>query len=294
MLKPPVPNKRKENLVAVDVALKGTLDGQTEIFGLDGGQLGELNVHMLEMEQSNLLIENLRKNVDTDVKLAGLAEFDILLAEFRITSLVQHDLGKDLVGEGAGHDEGGVTSGTAQVDKTALSKEDDVASVLHEEAVNLGLDAGDRLGVGLEPSNIDFDIEVTDVANNGVIGHNREVVASEDITAACRCHKDLSLRSSLFHGGDLVTRNGGLEGVDGIDLSNKDASTHAAESIGTALANITETSNDSDLASNHDIGGTLDTIDERLTAAVQVIELGLGDGVVDVDGRGHKTGVRER
>tara|TARA_R110002003_G_scaffold28_16_gene1661 strand:- start:18704 stop:19177 length:474 start_codon:yes stop_codon:yes gene_type:complete len=56
------------------------------------------------------------------------------------------------------------------------------------------------------------------------------------------------------------------------------------ESLGAALADITETSDDSDLAGNHDIGGTLDTVDERLTAAVQVVELGLGDRVVDVDG----------
>ena len=43
------------------------------------------------------------------------------------------------------------------------------------------------------------------------------------------------------------------------------------------LANVTETSDDSDLASKHDIRGTLDAIDERFTAAVVVIELRLRD-----------------
>nr|GFD56717.1 hypothetical protein [Tanacetum cinerariifolium] len=43
-----------------------------------------------------------------------------------------------------------------------------------------------------------------------------------------------------------------------------------------------------DLASNHDIGGTLDTIDKGLTAAVKVVELGLCDRVVDVDGWDHE------
>lgn len=51
-----------------------------------------------------------------------------------------------------------------------------------------------------------------------------------------------------------------------------------------ALSNITVASDDGDLTSKHDIGGALDTIDERLAAAVVVVELGLGDGVVDVDG----------
>ena len=51
-----------------------------------------------------------------------------------------------------------------------------------------------------------------------------------------------------------------------------------------ALADVTETGDDSDLAGKHDIGGTLDTVNEGLAAAVVVVELGLGDGVVDVDG----------
>jgi hypothetical protein len=49
-----------------------------------------------------------------------------------------------------------------QVDETALSKEDDVAARGHSEAVDLGLDVRDRLGVGLQPCNVDFDIEVAD------------------------------------------------------------------------------------------------------------------------------------
>jgi len=56
-----------------------------------------------------------------------------------------------------------VASSTAKVDETTLSKEDDVTAVGHEETVNLGLDVLDRAGVGLEPSNVNLDIEVTNV-----------------------------------------------------------------------------------------------------------------------------------
>lgn len=51
------------------------------------------------------------------------------------------------------------------------------------------------------------------------------------------------------------------------------------------LADITETGDDSDLASKHDVRRTLDTVDEGFAAAVVVVKLGLGDRVVDVDGR---------
>lgn len=239
---------------------------------------------MLQVEEGDLLVEDLGQDVDADIELAGLAELDVLLAERLITGLVQHDLGKDLVGEGAGHDERRVASGASKVDETALSEEDDVTAVLHQEAVDLGLDVLDGLGVGLQPGNVNLDVEVANIADNGVVGHGLEVLADQDVTAASGGDEDLADGSSLLHGGDLVTGDGGLEGVDGIDLSDDDASTHGVEGLGAALADITETSDDSDLAGNHDIGGTLDAVNERLAAAVQVVELGLGDRVVDVDG----------
>jgi hypothetical protein len=277
------------NLVTVDVALERTLNRETKVLGLDIAELGKLNVDVCQVEKSNLLVENLGQNVDADIELAGLAELDVLAAELLVRGLVQHDLGKDLVGEGAGHDEGRVAGGASQVDETALSEEDDVAAVVHQVAVDLGLDAGDGLGVLLEPCNVDFDIEVTDVADDGVVGHNLEVGASQNVTATSGGDEDLTLRSGLLHGGDLEAGNGGLEGVDGVNLSDNDTGTHAVESLGATLTDITETSDDGDLASNHDVGGTLDTVDERLTATVQVVELGLGDGVVDVDGGDEET-----
>lgn len=115
------------------------------------------------MLESDLLIESLGENVDTDGLLAGGTELDVLLAELGVLSLEQSNLGKDLVGERAGHDEGRVAGGTAKVDETTLGQQDDVAAVGHGVAVNLGLDVLDRLGVGLEPGNVDLNVEVTDV-----------------------------------------------------------------------------------------------------------------------------------
>lgn len=255
---------------------------------------------MLKVEKSDLLVEDLGEDVDADGELAVLeltdtlalvlaSELDVLLAEGLIAGLEQHDLGKDLVGERAGHDERRVTGGTAKVDKTTLSKEDDVAAAGHEEAVDLGLDVLGRLGVGLEPGNVDLNIEVTNVANNGVLGHGLEVLADEDVSAAGGGDEDLTDRSGLLHSGDLVAGNGGLESVDGVDLSDDDTGTHGVEGLGTTLSDVTETSDNGDLASNHDISGTLDTVDEGLSAAVEVVELALGDGVVDVDGGDKET-----
>lgn len=145
------------------VSLERSSDLQAKVLSLDGGELRQLGVDVLQVLESDLLIESLGENVDTDGLLAGGAELDVLLAELGVLGLEQSNLGKDLVGERAGHDEGRVAGGTAKVDETTLGQQDDVAAVGHGVAVNLGLDVLDRLGVGLEPGNVDLNVEVTDV-----------------------------------------------------------------------------------------------------------------------------------
>ncbi len=51
------------------------------------------------MEKGDLLVQDLGQNIDTDIKLTSLAELGVLLTKLLISSLVQHDLSKDLVGE---------------------------------------------------------------------------------------------------------------------------------------------------------------------------------------------------
>jgi len=282
------------------VRLVWAFAGQTEVFRLHVGKSRQLDVDVLQVKHGHLFVQDLGENVDTDVELALLAEFGELGTKVAVTSLVQHDLGQDLVGEGARHDERRVTSGASQVDQATVSEEDDVGTRRHQVAVHLGLDVDARLGVGLEPGNVNFHVEVTNVcrisirlpnepnkltADNGIVAHGLKVLANNDVTAASGGDKDLTNGSGLFHGGDLETRHGSLKSVDGVNLGDENDSTHRVKSLSTALADITETSNDGNLSGNHDISGTLDTVDQRFTAAVQVVELGLGDRVVDVDGR---------
>lgn len=145
------------------VALERTLDIQAEVLSLDVGKAGELDVDVVEMKTGDLLVEDLGEDIDLLLKLAALGKLDVLLGELGVVGLEEHDLSEDLVGEAAGHDEGAVASGASEVDKTTLSEEDDVAAVLHQEAVDLGLDVLDGLGIGLEPSDVNLDIKVTNV-----------------------------------------------------------------------------------------------------------------------------------
>jgi hypothetical protein len=56
-----------------------------------------------------------------------------------------------------------VAGGTPQVDQTAIGEEDYVTTVRHKEAIDLRLNVLHTLGVFLQPSNINLDVEVTNI-----------------------------------------------------------------------------------------------------------------------------------
>ena len=169
------------------------------------------------MGTGDLLVELLGEHVD--------AEREALRV------LPEGNLGKDLVGERAGHDEGGVTSGASEVDETTLGEEDDVTAALHGVAVDLGLDLDSGDSVGLEPGNVDLDVEVANVADNGILGHDLKVLACDDVAVTSGGDEDVGPGSSILHGGDLVASHGSLEGVDGVDLGDENAGTIGAEGL---------------------------------------------------------------
>jgi hypothetical protein len=65
-------------------------------------------------------------------------------------------------------DERRVAGGTAKVEKAAFGKHDYTVAIRVDEAVDLGLDVVTG-GGGFEFSHLDFVVEVTDVAYNGVV-----------------------------------------------------------------------------------------------------------------------------
>lgn len=140
-----------------------SLNWETKVLGLNISQLGQLNIDVSQMQSGHLLVENFGQDIDAHVELAGLSELRELLAESSVGGLEEQDLSENLVGEGAGHDEGGVARGTAEIDQTAFGEKEDTRSAGHGVSVNLGLDVLDALGVLLEPGYIDFNIEMTNI-----------------------------------------------------------------------------------------------------------------------------------
>eukprot|EP00736_Rhodelphis_marinus_P007012 Rmarinus@m.17095 len=260
-------------LVAVGIGLVGATDGNVDVLRLLLTELGEAGTKVRQVEASDLLVQNLGQDVHLP---AGVLA--------RLPLLPELDLGNNLVGEGAGHHEGRMTSGTAEVEEAALGKDNDAVAVSELIAVHLRLDLEvlDPRG-RLEAGHVDLVVEVTDVANNGVVLHLGHVLGKDDTLVSGGGDKDIGGLEHILKANNLVTLHGSLERTNRVDLSDLYTGALGTHSLGTALADIAVPADDDVLPANHHIGGAHDAVREGVAAAVDVVELGLGNAVVDID-----------
>ena len=259
--------------VPVSFLLEGSVLGNADVVGLLLAEFGELGVEGGEMEAGDLLVKLLGEDVD----LSTL----VLLV---VTVGPELDLGEHLVGERARHDERGMSGGAAQVQETALSEDDNSMVIGELVAVDLLLDVDAfDAGVAVETVHVDLVVEMSDVADDGVVLHLGHVVGHDDSLVSGGGNEDITGLDDGLESLDLVSFHSSLEGADGVDLNDDNTGALSLHGLGASLADITESADDDLLTGNHNIGGAHKTIGKRVTASVHVIELLLGDAVVDVD-----------
>ncbi len=179
-----------------------------------------------------------------------------------------------------------MSGGVAQVEQAAFGEHDDRLAVDEAELVDLRLDV-DALDVGLlvEPGHVDLVVEVADVADDRPLLHAAHHLGGDDVLVAGGGDEDVEFREDPLDRRDLVTVHRCLEGADGVDLGDDDSGALAAQCFGGTLADVAVAEDQADLAADHDVGATVDAVEEAVSGAVLVVELRLGDGVVDVDAR---------
>ena len=175
---------------------------------------------------------------------------------------------------------------TPEVDQTAFGQKVDALVSGQVIAVVLGLDVLDANTLGhLELVHLDLVVEVTDVTHDRLVLHLEDVVHGDDVAVARGGDVNVANAEGALEGVYLEAFHRGLQGVDGVDLGDHDTGAVSAQAVGRALADVTVAANHGHLASDHDIGGALQTVGQRLAATIEVVELRLGDRVVHVDGR---------
>merc|ERR1740139_874848 len=263
-----------QHLIPVSVGLEGAVHTRADVVSLLLRQLRHLSSQSWQMKGSNLLVENLRQEVD--IVFVGLGLLPILQ---------QVELGQDLIREGARHHERGVACGATQVQQPTRRQNNDTVAIWEHEAVDLGLDVLDHHAwESLETSHVDLIVKVADVANNGIVLHLLHVRQGDNVEIARGRGKDVDLTDNGLHRDHLKAFHASLQSADGVDLRHQDARTGAPQRERTTLAHITVAADQSGLTTNHHIRGTHDAVGQRVPAAVNVVELALGHAIVHVDG----------
>lgn len=157
-------------------------------------------------------------------------------------------------------------------------------AVLKGKLVNLWLDVHPcDIGTGLEQLSLNLVVEMADIANNGVVLHLAHMLKGNDALVSCGSDVDIDDIKYVFDSDHLVAFHAGLEGADWVHFGNIDTGTAASEGLGASFSHISETADQGLFASDHNISSTVDAVNDRVFTAIDVVEFGFGDRVIDID-----------
>src|SRR5580704_925821 len=135
------------------------------------------------------------------------------------------------------------------------------------------------------PGHVDLVVEVADVAHDRLVLHPAHVLGDDHVAVAGGGDEDVRRLQHVLQRRHLVAVHGRLQRADRVDLGDDHPGALAAQRLGAALALVAVAADHRHLAADQHVGPALDAVDERVTAAVLVVELGLRHRVVDVNGR---------
>ena len=228
----------------------------------------------LELEPGDLVVDVLGHHVD-------------LVLEARV--VLDHELGAErLVGEAHVHDRRRVTLGRRQVDQPAFGQQVDAAAVGHgvllDELAHRALLHRELL----ERRDVDLDVEVAGVGDDGAVLHGLEVLAAQHVDVAGGGDEELGDLGGLGDRHDAEAVHDGLERAQRVDLEHDDVGAVALHAHGEAAAAPAVAGDADGAAGDEDVGGADDAVERALAGAVAVVEHVLGVGLVDGDDREHE------
>ena len=130
-------------------------------------------------------------------------------------------------------------------ENSTFSEQDDGVSIFESELVNLGFNVDSfNVGEGFQFFGFNFVVEVTNIANNGVVLHLGHVVGSDDTFVSSGSDEHVHLVKGIFNSHDFVTLHAGLKGADGVNFGNEDSGTCSFHGLSASFSDITETTDD--------------------------------------------------
>ncbi len=247
------------------------IDGDVQVGRLVLGQSGEFDAEFVKVQPGDLLVEVLGQHMHRVVVFFEM--------------LCELDLGDHLVGEAGAHDEAWMPGCAAEVEQSSLREDQDARALgFEQELIELRLDV-DAFDIRVlhQRLHLDFVVEVPDVAHDGLVLHPLHVIEGDDVLVAGGGDEDVGGFDHIFECQDFVSFHCCLQSTDRVDLGDDHPAALAFERLAAAFTHIAVPADHGDLAREHDIACAVESVDERVATAVDIVELGFGDRVVDID-----------
>ena len=124
-----------------------------------------------------------------------------------------------------------------------------------------------------QAGHVDLVVEVADVADDRLVLHLPMCSAVMMSRLPVAVMKMSARVDDVLDGADLVALHERLQGADRVDLGDDDARALAAQRRRAALAHVAVAADHGDFARHHHVGRAVDAVQQRVAAAVQVVEL---------------------
>lgn len=98
-----------------------------------------------------------------------------------------------------------MTCGASEVAKASFGKDNNMTTIFQGVAINLRLDSILMNGIFIQPLYINLAVEMSNVANDGIIGELFEVLSTNDVLASSSCDNNVGFVGYFFEGCNLVS-----------------------------------------------------------------------------------------
>lgn len=114
----------------------------------------------------------------------------------------------------------------------------------------------------LQCCSIDFVVKVSDVGDDSVMLHGCHVLDADNLSITGSCDVDVNYWQHVLHQNNFVALHAGLECANRVYFGYVNTRPATSECLCAPFANISKPTNKNLLASNHDISGTIESIND--------------------------------
>ena len=198
---------------------------------------------------------------------------DINLVFIFIFVRPQINLCQCLIRERVRHYKTWMASCAAEIYQTTFGQHVNRIAVFESVLVDLRFDV-ELDGIrSIQALDLDFIVEVTNVADDGLILHALHMFQRQHVFVAGSSDVNIAAAHCCFNGIDFKAFHRGLQCIDRIDLGDDNAAAIGTQRMRRTLADIAITANDRDFAGQHDVHCAFQAIGQAFAATIQIIEL---------------------